>query len=122
RRIALAVVQVVVVGQLFARGNVAQGDDPHAPALLVGVTVRIARMVDERGHAVSIDQLVASAQPEQERMWPVVITLVCRRVGEPRRGVLVQAPAAPGRARGVGPGVLIVGGGYAQRHHAYLTW
>ena len=64
RRIIFAIVQVVVVGQLFSWSNVAQGDHPHLPSDLIGLAVRLARVVDERGHTVAINDLLASVETE----------------------------------------------------------
>src|SRR5258708_39471474 len=50
-----AVPQAVVVGELLAGGDVAQRDDPDLVTLAVGLTVRVAGMVDKGGHTVAVD-------------------------------------------------------------------
>jgi len=52
----------VVVGQFFSGFDVAQRDDPHLAANLVGLAVRLARVIDERRYAEAVDDLFAAVQ------------------------------------------------------------
>src|SRR5271169_1467163 len=63
-RVIVAIVEVVVIGQFFSRRDIAQRDDPHLPPYLIGLTVRSARMIDEGGHAVAVNNAFAAVQSE----------------------------------------------------------
>lgn len=53
--VLVSIVEVVVVGQLLSGRDIANGNDPDASSYLVGFAIGIAGMIDEHGHAVSVD-------------------------------------------------------------------
>lgn len=50
-----AVVQAIVVGNLFSSYDIADGLDPDPAAALLGLAVRLTAVVDEHRHGVAID-------------------------------------------------------------------
>src|SRR5262245_46368369 len=60
----LSIVDVVIVGQLLARLNVAQGNDPDATFDLIGFTVGLAGMINECSHAKTVDDGFAAVHAE----------------------------------------------------------
>ena len=51
----VGVVEVVLVGELFAGGDVAEGDDEDAAVFIFGLAVGVAGVVDEHGGAEAVD-------------------------------------------------------------------
>src|ERR1035438_745398 len=82
RSLILAIVQVVIVGQFLPGLDVAQGDDPHLAADLVGFAVRLARMIHKRRHSTALNDHLSPVQPKQVRVGKVVIKIVRLFVGQ----------------------------------------
>src|SRR5262249_54859675 len=61
----LGIVNVVVVGELFAGRNIPQRNNPNALIDLVGLAVGLAGVVDEGGHAEAVDYSLAVFHAEQ---------------------------------------------------------
>ena len=61
----IAVVQAVVVAKLLAGCDIADGHDPHPAIDFLGLTIRIARVIDKHGDAVAINHFGAVADTEQ---------------------------------------------------------
>jgi hypothetical protein len=57
--IAFTVVKVVIVRQFFAPTDVTQSDDPDESPNLFGYTIRLARVVDQRGNTVPVYHMLA---------------------------------------------------------------
>jgi hypothetical protein len=90
----LCIVDVVIVGQLLTGGDVAQCDDPDPALDLVGFTVWAARMIDERGHAKTVDDRLAAIHAEEVGYFAVGVHPVCLARREARTGVLQDARPA----------------------------
>lgn len=61
----VGVINVVIVGQLLAVGDIPQSDDPNPPIDLICLTVWIAGMIDESRHAEAINDRLAAIHAEQ---------------------------------------------------------
>src|SRR5580704_5224649 len=82
-RIVGLALDLVVVGELLAGGDVAQRLDEHAALLDHGLAVRVAAMIDE-ARLVAIDAGVDDRAPvddEEERMVVVLVLVVVAPVG-----------------------------------------
>src|SRR6185437_14352867 len=85
--IVVAVVEVVVVGEFFAGGDVANGFNPDATSNFVGFAIRVAGVVEEHGHSVAVDDDGAVADAEQIGGWRVLVFGVGEFLGNARAGV-----------------------------------
>src|SRR5262245_18125988 len=91
-RVATLAADLVVVGELFARYDVAHGLDEHAPLLDDGFEVRIARMLDEEC-IVPIDAGIdhrALDDDEQERVIVVLVVVLVTTIGVTVRDALAE--------------------------------
>src|SRR5581483_5858588 len=102
----VAVVQVVVVTQFFARGNVPLGDDPDPSFDLVGLTIRIAAMIDERGQAIAVDDVLAVVQSKEIGAARRVVNRVGLLLRQARTGVLHDERALLDRGSRVAAGAV----------------
>ena len=101
RSVILSIIEVVVVGQLFARRDVAQRDDPHLAANLIGLAVRLAGMIDEGSDSVAIDDALAAVESEQIGVLEIVVKVVGLFLGEGRADILHHQLALADGPRGV---------------------
>lgn len=53
--VVAAIVEAVVVGDFFAGGDVAKGDDPDVAVVFGGFGIPVATVVDEHGAAEAVD-------------------------------------------------------------------
>src|SRR5579875_1277944 len=90
-RLVLAVVEAVVVGQFFAGGNVANAFDVDAPVLLVGFAVGIAGVIDEHGHAMTVDHHLAIPYAKKIGEGATIIAIITLGLGDAFAGVFQHA-------------------------------
>src|ERR1700751_3917897 len=86
--VIVAVIEVIVVGQLFAGGDVTQRQDPDVLVEFVGLAIGIAAMINESRHAVAVHYVLALTDAEQVRIRPVGVQVIGLFFREPRFGVL----------------------------------
>lgn len=88
RFILVAVVEIVIVRQFFARRDIPQGNDPYAAVPLVRLAVWIARVIDKHRRTVTVDHRRSIAYAEKVGHRRVLITLVRYFLRNARTGVL----------------------------------
>ena len=98
------VVEAVVVGNLFSRLDFADGRDPDASADLLGLTIRVAAVVNEHGHAMTVDDDGAVTESKQVGNGRVLIGRVGLVFTETRPGVLGNAGAFANCGRAIAAG------------------
>ena len=99
-----AVVKAIVVGNLFGRGYVADGLDPHMAIFFFGLAVGVATVVDEHGHGVAIDHNIPLAESKQVGDGRLVVRLVGLPFGELMAGVFNNVRAFADGCGGVAAG------------------
>jgi hypothetical protein len=114
--VVAAVIEAIIVGDLFAGGDLADGLDPDAPALLAGLTVGVATVVDEHGHAMAVDDHLATPKSKQIGDGRGFIGLVRLGLGEPGAGVFGDARAFADFRCGIAAGGVDGGGADDQGH------
>ena len=67
--------QVVLVGQLLAGGDIPRRDDPDSPVDVLRLAVRIAAVVDKHRRAEAVDHLAAISRAEQIGDEAVLVAL-----------------------------------------------
>ena len=102
--VLIAVVQVVVIGQLFACGDVANRRNPYPAANLFGFAIGIAGVVDEHRGAVAVDDLFAVAQAEEVGRQRILIFLIGHLFADAGAGVLDNAQAFLDRGHRIAAG------------------
>lgn len=83
----IPVIQVVVVGEFFAAADIAHRAYEDSAVNLVGLAVRVARMIDKCGDAVAIDHTLAVGQAKQVRTWGMLVNGVRLTIRQPRSRV-----------------------------------
>ena len=117
--VVAAVVEAVIVGDLFARGDWTDGLDPDAAADFAGFAVGVATVVDEHGHAVAVDDDLAGAESKKIGDGRGFVGLVGFGFAEARAGVFGHAAAlGDGRCSVAAGGVD--GGGADNKIHAVV--
>ena len=101
RVIQIAVVQVVVVCQFLTSRDIPGGNDPHATLDFIRLAIGIARVIDERRHAFTIDHMFAIHEPEQIGPGMVVVERVGFFDRDVRSRILHDEGALLDRSRGV---------------------
>lgn len=61
----IAIKQAIIVGNFFARGDIANRAYPNVPINFIRLAVRIAGMIDKHRHAVSVDDLGSIADRKE---------------------------------------------------------
>src|SRR6266404_477881 len=106
--LVIAVVEVVIVGELFAGCDIAGGDDPYSLVNLVSLTVGFATMIDESGGAMTIDDVDAVIQSKKIGLLAMVIQFIGLRACDARPGVFKDVRAFFYRVVGVNTGGMNV--------------
>src|ERR1700677_5175663 len=63
--VVVAVVQVVIVGQLFTRGDVAQRHYPHPAVQFIRLAIWVAGMIDVHRHPMAATHLRSAPDTEE---------------------------------------------------------
>jgi len=86
--VLFAVEEVVVVRELFARANVARGENPDFALYFIRLTIWIAGVIDERGDTVAVNHAIAVTYGEKIGDVAMLIELVAFFLGDARPGIL----------------------------------
>ena len=95
------IVDVVVVGEFLAGGDVAKSNDPDVIVNLVGFAVRLAGVIHERRHAKAIDHRLAVVHAIQVGYFAAGIHAGTLFGGEAGPSVLENSRASRDRRGGV---------------------
>jgi hypothetical protein len=109
RRLIVTVIEPVVVDEFLACFDVTNGGDVHATADLVGLAVRLAGVVHEHRHAVSVNDDFALADAEQVGEGPSLVAQVAFIFGDALTLVFQQARAFRHRFQGKAAGGMDIG-------------
>ena len=90
----VGVVEVVLVDELFAGGDVADGFDPDAAVVLFGLAVGRAGVIDEHGGGEAVDDVFGAVDGEEIGDGLVGVAVVGEGFGDPGAVVLEDAAAA----------------------------
>ena len=100
------VIDVVVVRQLFAGSDVAQGDNPDAIINLVGLTVGLAGMIHKSRHAKAVNDCFSISHAIQVGDFAVGVETVGFLCGETRACVFQDVSSSRDRSGGVDTGTM----------------
>lgn len=114
----IAVVEVVVVGQLFAGSDISQGENPDAFARLFCFAVGVAGMVEEHGSTVAVDDLLSIADAEEVGHGQGFVFDVGGLLGHTGAGVFDDARTLGNGSRGVAACGMDCGGANDETHTA----
>ena len=93
RIIVIAVEQVVLVGQFFPSGNVADRKDKHPPIHVVRFAVRVTGVIDKHGDPKPVDHRLVDSTAEQVGNIPPLISFI-RLIFAEARSVVLADPFA----------------------------
>lgn len=86
----VAVAKVVLIGQLFADGNIPNGDNKNPPLMVLGLAIRIARVIDKHRRAKAINNRSAIAATKKISDKPIFIALIGDLFRKPRTLILAD--------------------------------
>ena len=112
----VTIVEAVIVSQLFAGGDVPDGENPDAAIHLVGFAVGIAGVVHEHGGAVTVDDGRPLANAEEVSDRRILIDPVGQGLAQTWAGVFDHAGALADRGGGIAAGSVNGGGANHQAH------
>src|SRR6266496_2347235 len=85
--VEVSVIKVVIVGEFLACGDVANGADENPSINFIGFAVWIARVIDEGGNAVAVNDALAVCQSEEVGPRRMLINRVGLIIGQLGPGV-----------------------------------
>src|SRR5690349_12454846 len=110
---------MVVVSKFFARLDVAQGNNPHAPLDFVNFAIRFAGMIHESGNTISINQATTVGQTVKVSLLTVQVTTVAFFAADALTRVFHDVSALRDRRGGVTSGRMDLGSPHYKSHKIY---